>query len=246
MRRLAALAILAAACGPDPELVAERDRLQNQVEKLQKENDRLEREADQLHARVRKLQEKVDSLERQAALDRLGLEEGQRLVATIQTSLGDIHCELWPDKAPLTVENFVGLAEGTRAWTDPDTGREVRRPLYDGTLFHRVIPKFMIQGGDPKGDGSGGPGYTFADEIRPDVRFDEPGLLAMANRGPNTNGSQFFITDRSTPHHLDGKHTIFGKCGDADVVERIATVPTGANNRPLKDVVIRHVRIDRE
>ncbi len=134
----------------------------------------------------------------------------ESIQATFQTSLGDIVVKLLPEKAPKTVANFVGLAEGTREWKDPRSGQTMKRPLYDGTVFHRVIPDFMIQGGDPLGTGTGGPGYKFEDEIGPDNRFDRPGLLAMANAGPNTNGSQFFITEVPTPH-LNRGHTIFGE-----------------------------------
>ncbi len=132
------------------------------------------------------------------------------LHATFKTSLGDIVIRLLPDKAPKTVENFLGLAEGTKEWTHPGTGKKGTAPLYDGTVFHRVIPEFMIQGGDPTATGTGGPGYRFADEIGPDNKFDRPGLLAMANSGPNTNGCQFFITEVPTPH-LNRGHTIFGE-----------------------------------
>ncbi len=142
----------------------------------------------------------------------------EELYATFQTSAGEILVKLLPEKAPKTVENFLGLAEGTKEWTDPK-GQKVKRPLYDGTLFHRVIPRFMIQGGDPLGNGTGGPGYKFADEIGPDNRFNKPGLLAMANAGPNTNGSQFFITEIATPH-LDRGHTIFG-----EVVKGVELIP---------------------
>ena len=146
----------------------------------------------------------------------------EEMYATFQTSMGEIVVKLLPDKAPKTVENFVGLAEGTREWTDPRTGQKQKRPLYDGTLFHRVIPQFMIQGGDPLGTGTGGPGYKFADEIGPDNKFSKAGLLAMANAGPNTNGSQFFITEVPTPH-LDRGHTIFGEVvKGGDLVARIA------------------------
>ncbi len=130
--------------------------------------------------------------------------------ATFKTSLGEIVVKLMPEKAPKTVANFVELADGTREWKDPRSGQAVKRPLYDGTVFHRVIPEFMIQGGDPLGTGTGGPGYRFEDEIGPDNKFDRPGLLAMANAGPNTNGSQFFITEVPTPH-LNRGHTIFGE-----------------------------------
>ena len=134
----------------------------------------------------------------------------EQLFATFSTSLGDLVVKLLPEKAPKTVQNFVELAEGTREWTDPRSGQKVKRPLYDGTVFHRVIPEFMIQGGDPLGTGTGGPGYKFADEIGPDNAFTRPGLLAMANAGPNTNGSQFFITEVETPW-LNKGHTIFGE-----------------------------------
>jgi len=163
----------------------------------------------------------------------------QTIHATFQTSMGEIVVRLMPEKAPKTVENFLGLAEGTREWTDPRTGKKVRTALYDGTIFHRVIPDFMIQGGDPLGNGTGGPGYKFADEIGPDNRFDRPGLLAMANAGPNTNGSQFFITEVPTPW-LDKGHTIFG-----EVVKGGELVPkiTRAGNGKVK---LEKVTITRE
>jgi peptidyl-prolyl cis-trans isomerase A (cyclophilin A) len=155
--------------------------------------------------------------------------------ATFKTSLGDIVVKLLPDKAPKTVENFVGLAEGTKEWTDPRTGQKVKKPLYDGTVFHRVIPQFMIQGGDPLGTGTGDPGYRFADEIGPDNKFTKPGLLAMANAGPNTNGSQFFITEVPTPW-LDRGHTIFG-----EVVKGFEVVPkivAAGNKKVTLDKVV--------
>lgn len=165
------------------------------------------------------------------------------LKAVLHTSLGEIACVLFPDQAPETVANFVALARGERAWTDPETGEEVKRPLYSGTIFHRVIPDFMIQGGDPQGDGRGGPGYRFADEIVPELRFEEPGVLAMANAGPNTNGSQFFITVAATPW-LDGRHTIFGRVvSGQEVVEAISSVPRGPQDRPLEPVVLEKVVI---
>jgi peptidyl-prolyl cis-trans isomerase A (cyclophilin A) len=146
----------------------------------------------------------------------------EEMYATFKTSMGDIVVKLLPEKAPKTVENFVGLAEGTREWTDPRSGQKQKAPLYDGTVFHRVIPQFMIQGGDPLGTGTGGPGYKFADELGPDNKFSKAGLLAMANAGPNTNGSQFFITEVPTPH-LDRGHTIFGEVvKGGDLVAKIA------------------------
>ena len=147
--------------------------------------------------------------------------------ATFETSAGKIGVKLLSARAPKTVENFVGLANGTKEWTDPATRQKTKRPLYDNTIFHRVIPGFMIQGGDPRGNGTGDPGYRFEDEVHPDDMF-KPGLLAMANSGPNTNGSQFFITEVATTH-LNGKHTIFGEvvCG-FDLVAKIARAGNGA------------------
>jgi peptidyl-prolyl cis-trans isomerase A (cyclophilin A) len=163
--------------------------------------------------------------------------------ATLETTKGAIRVRLFPDTAPKTVENFVGLATGTRSWQDPRTGAEQQRPLYDGTIFHRVIPDFMIQGGDPLGTGTGGPGYSFEDEVSGPRRFDRPGYLAMANAGPNTNGSQFFITQVPTPW-LDGKHTIFGEVVDGmEVVDAIAGSERDARDRPLQELRLERVVI---
>ncbi len=164
--------------------------------------------------------------------------------ATFVTTLGSFTARLMPGHAPETVANFVALASGSREWTDPRDGRTKTGPLYDGTVFHRVIDGFMIQGGDPTGTGTGGPGYRFADECPPEgPSFDRPGLLAMANAGPNTNGSQFFVTVASTSW-LTGKHTIFGEVTEGyDVVEAIARVPTAAQDRPAQDVVLERVEI---
>jgi peptidyl-prolyl cis-trans isomerase A (cyclophilin A) len=169
------------------------------------------------------------------------------LYAVLSTTEGDIRVKLFPDHAPKTVANFVELAEGSREWTDPRNGSRTTEPLYNGTIFHRVISGFMIQGGDPLGTGTGGPGYRFNDEFHPDLAFTRPYLLAMANAGPGTNGSQFFVTVAPT-QWLTHKHTIFGEVADADsraVVDRIAAVPTGAQDRPLTDVVIEKVTIQR-
>ena len=228
------------------ELEAKNAELEQKVSTLETEKGRLEKENDALHAEVRKAREALANARKQEARTSLGLKDGQKLYAKLSTSKGDINCELWPDVAPTTVLNFVGLAEGSKEWTDPNTNQKVRKPLYDGTIFHRVIPKFMIQGGDPLGNGTGGPGYEFEDETTPDVTFSEPGLLAMANAGPNTNGSQFFITDRAKPNHLNGKHTIFGKCSNLDVVQSIAEVERGAQDKPKVDVVIKKVMFTRE
>ena len=167
------------------------------------------------------------------------------LTATLRTNQGTIVIRLFPDHAPKTVRNFVELAEGGRQWTDPGTGRATTDKLYDGTVFHRVIPDFMVQGGDPLGSGRGGPGSEFADEIPPDLAFDRPYLLAMANAGPGTNGSQFFITVAPTPW-LNGKHTIFGEVIEgADVVDLISRVKTGSQDRPVEDVTIESVTVER-
>jgi peptidyl-prolyl cis-trans isomerase A (cyclophilin A) len=167
------------------------------------------------------------------------------LYATLKTTMGDIVVRLFEDKAPKTVANFVGLATGSREWTDAKTGEKAKRPLYNGTIFHRVIPGFMIQGGDPLGNGTGGPGYRFEDEFHPDLRHDKAGILSMANAGPNTNGSQFFITQKATPW-LDGKHSVFGEVVKGqEIVDAIASVPRDPRDRPIKEVVIKEVAISR-
>ena len=165
--------------------------------------------------------------------------------ATFVTSAGRIVARLMPEHAPTTVANFVDLATGKREWRDPRDGARKSEPLYDDTIFHRVIPGFMIQGGDPEGTGRGGPGYRFEDECPPGgPKFDRPGLLAMANSGPNTNGSQFFITVAPTAW-LTGKHTIFGEVTEGmEVVEAIAGVETGRDDRPREDIVVERVEIE--
>ena len=169
----------------------------------------------------------------------------EELYATLHTSMGDIEVQLFPNHAPKTVDNFVGLAEGSKEWTDPRTGKKSSDPLYSGTVFHRVISGFMLQGGDPLGSGTGGPGYRFGDEIHPDLAFTKPYLLAMANAGPGTNGSQFFITVAPTGW-LTGKHTIFGEVTKGvDVVDAIGKVKTGAMDRPATPVTIESITIDR-
>ena len=170
-----------------------------------------------------------------------------KTTATLRTSEGDIRINLFPDHAPKTVANFVGLATGETSYKQPNASGGNSGPFYDGSVFHRVISGFMIQGGDPTGTGRGGPGYQFADEFHPDLRFDRPYLLAMANAGPGTNGSQFFITVSPTPH-LNRRHTIFGQVADeasAKVVDSIANTPTGPGDRPREDVVVERVDIER-
>ncbi len=167
------------------------------------------------------------------------------LYATLKTNMGEIVIRLFEDKVPKTVANFVGLATGTKEWSDPKTGQQVKRPLYNGTIFHRVIPNFMIQGGDPLGRGTGGPGYRFSDEFHPDLRHHKPGILSMANAGPNTNGSQFFITHQATPW-LDGKHSVFGEVVKGhEVLEAIGNAPRDASDKPLTDIVLTEVVMSR-
>jgi peptidyl-prolyl cis-trans isomerase A (cyclophilin A) len=165
------------------------------------------------------------------------------LTATLHTSEGDIEIRLFEERAPETVENFVGLATGDRAWEHPETGEQVEQPLYDDIPVHRVIGDFMIQTGDPEGTGRGGPGYTFDDEFHPELRHDGPGVVSMANRGPDTNGSQFFITLAAQPH-LDDKHAVFGEVTDGmDVVEAIGNVETDSNDQPISPVTLESVEI---
>jgi peptidyl-prolyl cis-trans isomerase A (cyclophilin A) len=171
--------------------------------------------------------------------------ESGDLIATLHTSSGDVRVRLFPNHAPKTVRNFVELAEGQRDWTDPRTRQPSRDPLYNGTVFHRVISGFMIQGGDPLGTGTGGPGYQFADEFHPELSFNRPYLLAMANAGPGTNGSQFFITVAPTAW-LTGKHTIFGEVIDGtDVIDTIAATKTDPRDRPVEDIVLQSVSFER-
>jgi peptidyl-prolyl cis-trans isomerase A (cyclophilin A) len=166
--------------------------------------------------------------------------------AHFKTTLGDFTIELFDDKAPRTVANFAGLADGSKEWKHPKTGESHKKPFYDGLVFHRVIEGFMIQGGDPLGQGFGGPGYQFADEFHPDLRHDRAGILSMANAGPNSNGSQFFITLGPTPH-LDRKHSVFGRVVEGlEVVEKIGRVQTDRNDRPATPVVMNTVTIEKK
>jgi peptidyl-prolyl cis-trans isomerase A (cyclophilin A) len=182
----------------------------------------------------------------QATFPAIQVQGTGQLYARFVTSMGNIVVRLEEERAPNTVKNFVGLATGTQEWTDPNT-RESKQgvPLYNGTIFHRVIPDFMIQGGDPTGSGRGNPGYRFGDEFHPELRHVGPGILSMANSGPSTNGCQFFITERATPH-LDNKHSVFGQVvAGAEIVPAIARVPSGSGNRPSKDVVLQRIEVFR-
>jgi len=226
-------------------LQADRDLLAVRVSELETEVAGLEADKTRLEAKIERVSAAEAAKAKAIAEARttLGLADGQKLSATLHTSMGEIHCELWPEVAPVTVTNFVQLSEGTKEWTDPTTGAKRHDALYSGTIFHRVIEGFMVQGGDPMGTGRGGPGYRFADEVSDEVVFDQAGLLAMANSGPGTNGSQFFITD-SEPRHLDGKHTIFGKC-DLDVVRAILAVPKKPAPRGQASEPVTPVKLDR-
>ncbi|HEX8814814.1 MAG TPA: peptidylprolyl isomerase [Terriglobales bacterium] len=181
------------------------------------------------------------------AVSQLGFAAGgAQPTAIIDTTVGKLTCKLFPDKAPIGVANFIALSTGTKDWTNPVTGAKKHGvPLYDGTIFHRVIPGFMIQGGDPAGNGTGDPGYKFKNETSSDLKFDKPGRLAYANAGPDTNGSQFFITEVPYPS-LNGGYTIFGQCDDAsvDLVKKIARMSRDQNDMPAHPVVINHITIE--
>ena len=165
--------------------------------------------------------------------------------ARFETTEGTFTIRLFDKEAPNTVANFIGLAEGTKEWTDPATGQKKKAPFYNGIIFHRVIKDFMIQGGDPLGQGTGGPGFKFADEFHPSLKHSKAGILSMANSGPNTNGSQFFITLGPTPH-LDNRHSVFGEVAEGlDVVKKIGAVQTGRQDRPVTPVVMKKVTIER-
>jgi peptidyl-prolyl cis-trans isomerase A (cyclophilin A) len=183
-------------------------------------------------------------MEMQELMKTFDLKAGDKLYANFDTSLGHIVAELEWEKAPKTVWNFAALATGNKEWID-QKGDKVKTKLYDGTIFHRVIPGFMIQGGDPRGNGTGGPGYRFADEFNPTLRHDKPGILSMANAGPNTNGSQFFITDAATPH-LDNRHSVFGHVVKGlEVVKTIANAKRDGMDKPVQNVVLKHVGISK-
>ena len=217
----------------DQATIDENNNLKQRVGDLERANGRLEKDNLALKVSLAAADAARAAVTTEARITALGVKPGQSLVAAFTTSEGEIRCTLRSDQAPETVLNFVQLARGEKEWTHPRTGQISTTPLYDGTKFHRVIPGFMIQGGDPQGNGMGGPGYQFADEVGNFTVFDHPGILAMANSGPDTNGSQFFITE-GTPTHLNGKHTIFGDCDNLDIVAKIAQT----ENVVLKRVVV--------
>jgi peptidyl-prolyl cis-trans isomerase A (cyclophilin A) len=244
-----ATAIIAIACQPPKELTEKAAKLETELSTCRSDLKSAE-------AAKRNLEKKLAQNTPPAAAavnveevaKGLGIKPGDKLYATFDTSMGKLVAELYWDKVPNTVLNFVQLAEGTKEWTDPRTNKQSKKPLYDGTKFHRVIPDFMIQGGDPLGTGTGGPGYQFADELHPDLKHTVPGILSMANSGRNTNGSQFFITEKATPW-LDGKHSVFGKIIDgADLIPKITRVPKADGERgstPAVDILLKKVSIGR-
>ena len=245
--RLALACALLFAVGCTAELKEENNELNTKVGELQRELASKEKEIAELKLAVKDAE---TNAKRAATAKSVGLTKGEEMWAKFDTSMGEILCKLEPDKAPLTVANFVGLAEGTKSWKDPKSGKQMEgAPYYDGVTFHRVIPKFMIQTGDPTGTGRGGPGFTIQDEFHPDLRH-KPGTLSMANTGrPNSGGGQFFITEVATPH-LDDKHSVFGYCDPVDLVQKIARVEKapsmrGPGSKPKEDVVIKKLSIHR-
>lgn len=241
---MSSLWVSASACRPDD--VQELQSLREQVVQLKKEKARLEEISAIERAAAKRQEQALVERSAQVVACRMNLpDDNTQVFAVLNTSLGEIRLRLDWKIAPYTVQNLVTLAEGTRAFRDSSSGELVKRPFYDGLTFHRVVPEFMIQVGDRKGDGSGTPGYTLPDELNPDRHFDRPGLVGMANSGPDTNGSQFFILDAASPA-LDGKHTLFGEVvSGLDVVHAIARVPRDANDRPTQPVVLNKLTIER-
>ena len=240
---LPALSLVLSLSGcKDQSLIDQNAHLTQRVADLERANKRLESDNEAMTAKVKAAEREAEKARKAGLFQKLGLHGEQKLHATFVTSLGTIECTLRHEQTPETVLNFVQLAKGDKEWTDPRTDKASTAPLYDGTRFHRVIPDFMIQGGDPLGKGIGGPGYQFEDEVGDFSLFDHPGILAMANSGPDTNGSQFFITE-GTPDYLNGKHTIFGDCENLDVVKKITHTERDREDKPLSDVVLKTVKI---
>ncbi len=223
-------------------LKEENNSLTDTVKALEERLARMSEENAALKLKIKDMEE-AEQKAKMAAESNLQAE----MWARFKTSLGSIDCRLEPSRAPKTVANFVGLAEGSKEWTHPEDGSKRSEPLYNGTVFHRIIKGFMLQGGDPLGRGTGGPGYRFADEFHPQLKH-KPGTLSMANSGPNTNGSQFFITEVATPH-LDNRHSVFGYCEPQAMIEKIAAVPKKGNRPnssvPVTPVVLETVTIHR-
>jgi peptidyl-prolyl cis-trans isomerase A (cyclophilin A) len=254
--RASTLFLLATLCGSS--VACANAELEQKVKELEEKNAALDRDLkaakqaerglEQRLAQAQKAPPSTPKLSIEDASKALGVKPGEKIFATFETSMGTLVAEIYWEKAPATALNFVQLAEGTKEWTDPKSNQKVKRPLYDGTIFHRVIPDFMIQGGDPAGTGAGGPGYRFDDEFTPDLRHVGPGILSMANSGRNTNGSQFFITEKDTPW-LDDRHSVFGKMIEGlDLIPKITRVeksdgPKGS--KPKVDVVLKKVTIGR-
>lgn len=224
--------------------IEENHLLKNNVEKLEKSNSTLKTDLEARMAEIETLRKQLKEQKAATVTARIGLEsDNSELYANIETSLGNIKIRLFWKESPYIVQNFVTLANGTREWVDPSTSSKQKKPFYDGLTFHRVIEGFMIQGGDPLGSGRGGPGYTIPDEISPNLSHNKPGIVAMANAGPDTNGSQFFILDEMHLE-LDGKYSIFGEVVDGlDVVHNIAKVKKDDQDKPIEPVYIKHITI---
>ena len=235
----------ASSIGCDPGVKEENNQLRADLDQAQQQLVLRDRRIETLDGQVTAAREAMERKDGELALAKVGVDLDGELRAVFHTTQGRINCLLTPEKSPLTVANFVGLAEGTKAWTHPETGADMTgQSLYNGTIFHRVIPQFMVQGGDPLGRGVGGPGYSIPDEFDPSLRHDRGGVLSMANRGPDTGGSQFFITEVPTPH-LDDRHSIFGFCDEVELVQQMTAVPRDSGDRPSREQRLRRVEIIR-
>ena len=249
MKNIIAVAILSLIAGA----ACANAELEQKVKDLEEKGATCERDLKAAEQAKRNLQQRLaqtstpppPTINLEEAGKSLGLKPGEKLYATFVTTMGNLTAELFWEKAPKTVQNFVGLAEGTKEWTDAKTGKSMKTALYDGTIFHRVIADFMIQGGDPEGTGMGGPGYKFDDEFNPALKHDGPGVLSMANSGRNTNGSQFFITEKATDW-LNNKHAVFGKVNEGlELIPKITRVEKSAGDKPKVNIVLKKVLIGR-